>query len=167
MKYRTTDMGLALLQGDKWKLVLFWTFYSVLTSNTRVKTFYSELQIWASVNSRSEWNRGHCGKCCGSMQFYHWKYGTVDVQLDSYQFNLDRRSCILTGSSWFLLSGSEPSVILKISKPLKESGLLATASSHLRHWRYPMCLSQGLIQVVFRWCKSWCKVHVALFVVIW
>ena len=64
-------------------------------------------------------------------------YGTVVVQLGSYHPNLDRKQ----QSSQFLLSGSESSVILKISKPLKESGLLATSSSHLRPWRYPMCLS--------------------------
>ena len=63
------------------------------------------------------------------------------LQLYRYYFNLDKLSCKLTGISWFLLSGSEPSVILKISKPLKTSGFLFTASSHFKPWRYPMCLS--------------------------
>ena len=63
------------------------------------------------------------------------------LQLYRYYFNLDKLSCKLTGISWFLLSGSEPSVILKISKPLKTSGFLFTASSHFKPWRYPMCIS--------------------------
>jgi hypothetical protein len=36
-----------------------------------------------------------------------------------------------------------------------------------RHLSLPYMLLQGPDNLMYRWCKSWCKIHVALFVVIW
>ena len=56
MRYRTIDMDLALLQVAKGKFrVVLNTSCSVLTSNSRLK---AALIVMASVNSRSETNRG-------------------------------------------------------------------------------------------------------------
>ena len=82
---------------------------------------------------------------------WHCSYA---LEVAGYHFNLDKLSCEFIGISWFLLSESEPSVILKMSKPLKTSGFLFIISSHFKPWKYPMCISLSA-----SFTTNWTKKH--------
>ena len=132
-------MGLSSVQVAKEKTCpVFNIFFKVVTSSMKFKIFVQLFTWWRfKILINMDQRSGHCNL------EVKWFQDIVAVlqKFAGYHFNLDKLRCEFTGNSWFLLSGSEPSVILKISAPLKTSGFFFTASSHFKPWRYPMCLS--------------------------
>jgi len=113
-------MGLSSVQVAKEKTCpVFNIFFKVVTSSMKFKIFVQLFTWWRfKILINMDQRSGHCNL---EVKWFH-DIVAVLQKFAGYHFNLDKLRCEFTGNSWFLLSGSEPSVILKISAPLKTSG---------------------------------------------
>jgi hypothetical protein len=83
--------------------------------------------------------------------------------------------CVGGCTGWAIfLAGSDKNMLPLLARSdrlysmsLADSELLSSSSSLFVSTKAVMNRFEAIAKVVFRGCKSWCKVSVALFVVIW